>query len=143
MSYPEEDERQDSRPMVIRTSLVALEHMTRAPDDAPQLLRIYEKYPKLNDPNLEYGNIPTEKDLVSAKQDIRDVIDLQYGAGKRRHTLSDLADKRAAVVLAELKLNRSLRGQERREANSTTINQTQTLREEKRKPRIKIGPISI
>ena len=81
--------------------------------------------------------------MISAKQDIRDVIDLQYGAGKRRHTLSDLADKRAAVVLAELKLNRSLRGQERREANSTTINQTQTIREEKRKGRIKIGPISI
>lgn len=140
--YPEE-ERQDNRPMVIRTSLSALEHMTEVPDDAAQLIRIYDKYPELNDPNLVYGNLPDEKSIVSAKQDLRDVIDLQYGSGKRRHTMSDLADKRRAVIVGELKINRSRMGNERREANSTTINQTQTVREENKRRKIKIGPITI
>lgn len=140
--YPE-DERQDNRPMMIRQSLSALEHMTIPRTDSKVLQRIYDKYPKLEDPSMVYGNIPDEKSLVSAKQDARDIIDLQYGSGKRRHTMSDLADKRAAYLLSDLKLNRSLRGQERREANSTTINQQSVVREDRGRRKIKIGPLSI
>lgn len=139
----EEQERDDQRPMMIRQSLSTLEHMVLPPDDSAQLQRIYEKYPKLKDPNLVYGNLPDEKALIAAKQEIRDVIDLTYGSGKRRHTLSDLADKRTAYLVGELKLNRSLRGGERDKANQTTINQNQTLKEERSRQKIKIGPLKI
>ena len=133
MSSEYEEERQDPRPFAMRQSVQTLEHMTNVPDDSKQLQRIYAEYPELRDPNLHYTNIPDEKQMMSTKVRMRNVIDLRYGSGKRRHTLSDLADKHFAYTVADLKLNRGLKGFERIQANTTSINTRNTTIEERKK----------
>lgn len=133
MSAEYEEERQDSRPFVMRQNVQVLEHFTNPADDEKQLQRVYFTYPELRDPNLHYTNIPDEKQLMASKIRLRNVIDLRYGSGKRRHTQSDLADKHLAYILTDLKLNRGLRGFERKQANTTNVNQNQIVTQEVRR----------
>ena len=122
----------DTRPQAVRMSVGALEHIALGNRDSDEWRRLAEKYPELEYPGLWYSFVPDKQTAMSIYSELEREINWRWGSGRRRHTGSEFSEKLMILSFIRLRLLGSLGGFERIQANSTTVNQTHTVREEKR-----------
>ena len=137
MSYDDNDQQNypqgiDGRMVGIKTDLAILESM-RHPDFEISVnsawIELYKKYPILGSPALSYGYIP---DQVMADKIVRQychALDLEYGSGKRLHTLSELGELENVKVTVKQLVYLSIGGFGRAMANTTVINQKHEVKQ--------------
>lgn len=137
MSEPHysEENPPERRPYYERQPLQHLEHFTKVPSDVTGLETIQQKYSHNVVPDFVYGKT-NEKQRAKLMHKLEPVNDLGLIIQDIQNlTLADLSDFYLEPVIMESKLNRSDGGWERKEANSTTVNQNVRTEEVRRRSR--------
>jgi hypothetical protein len=129
MSEQEED-RPERIPMAYRASMQQIKHTAHPPDEAKKLRELQQEYPVLYAPQIIYSNFPT-KDLPKIMQRAHHAVDLTY-ISSRNHTWADYAHRQDTYNLLDGSIYAAREGFKQKEANTSTINQSQTNTEIKR-----------
>lgn len=126
MSYEEEFEDNSRRndPFNLRQPVVVLEHTTEPRGEYWD--RLHAKYKTLSHPALVYGYLQDKKEALELYLKLMYALDEEYGAGRRRHTISDIADLENAKAILQVKIMGMRGGFQRIQANSANLNQSTT-----------------
>src|SRR5579862_2659938 len=122
----------DSRPMPIRQPVAALEHIAFGDKNSPEWRALVEKYPELEYPALWYSFLPDTNTAISIYLELERSINWRWGSGNRQHSGSEVGEELMVLGFIKLRLFGALGGFERVQANSTTLNQTNTMKDERR-----------
>lgn len=134
-SFSENDEedrqiRQDPRSIgAMRVPLVTVEHMDTPREDAAGLWELYDKFPILMDPHLEYTFFENKGEALAMGKRFRHSLNLMTGAGKPNQTIWEWAEADLAANILETKLRKSINGFGVKEAGTATVNQNQRVEE--------------
>ena len=123
----------EKRPFYERQSLQHLEHYTKIPNGVQSLKPVQAKYGFNEVPDIVYGKT-NEKQRMKIMHKLQPVTDLGLIIMDNENmTLADLMDSYLEPAILELKLNRSDNGYERKESNSTNLNQNVRTEEVRRR----------